>query len=237
MTILMEQNVNPWDEYADEYDAWLSRREPGQLVDTGFPAQVLDLLGDVVGKEVLDAGCGQGYLSRMLAARGAHVTGIDLSPRLLQKARDLDPDGRIDYRLADLSRPLPELEDRFDLVASFLVLNDVRDYRGFASTLASLARPGAWIVLGFNNPYSSVVREHISDYFAENAMGTYMGMWKQGIKARYYHRTLEQYLDAFLDADLRLVKLVDVPDVFGLGGVRPRGSRFPRFMIVAFEKP
>lgn len=237
MTELTEQNVNPWDEYADEFDRWLSVREPGQLVDTAFPDRLLDLLGDLDGKEVLDAGCGQGYLSRMLAARGARVTGIDLSPRLIAKARERDPDGRVDYRLADLSQPLPELEGRFDLVGSYLVLNDVRDYRGFAATLASLAKPGARIVLGFNNPYSSVVREHITDYFAEGAMGTYFGMWKQGIKARYYHRTLEQYLDAFLDTGLRLVKLGDVPDVFGLEWVLPKGSRFPRFMILAFEKP
>ena len=237
MTKLMDPIVNPWDEYADEYDRWLEVREPGQLVDTGFPALLLDLLGDIDGMHVLDAGCGQGYLSRMLVARGARVTGIDLSPRLIEKARDRDPDGAIDYRLGDLSQPLPELDGRFDLVASYLALNDVREYRGFAATLASLARPGARIVLGFNNPYSSVVREHIADYFAEAAMGTYMGMWKQGVKARYYHRTLEQYLDAFLDAGLRLVKLVDVPDVFGIDWSLPRGSRFPRFMILAFEKP
>jgi 2-polyprenyl-3-methyl-5-hydroxy-6-metoxy-1,4-benzoquinol methylase len=228
---------NPWDEYADEYDHWLSHRASGQLVDTGFPARLLDLLGDLTGEAVLDAGCGQGYLTRMLAARGARVTGIDLSPRLIQKARKADPESLIDYRLADLSRPLPELEGRFDAVASYLVLNDVRDYRGFAVTLASLARPGARIALGFNNPYSSVVREHITDYFAEGAMGTYIGMAKQGVHARYYHRTLEQYLDAFLDAGLRLVKLVDVPDVFGLEWILPPESRFPRFMILAFEKP
>jgi hypothetical protein len=39
--------------------------------------------------------------------------------------------------------------------------------------LASLARPGARVVLAFNNPYSSVVREHIVDYFAHGALGVY----------------------------------------------------------------
>lgn len=233
----IEANANPWDDYADEYDRWLTNREPGQLVDRGFPARLLELLGDLSGKDVLDAGCGQGYPTRMLAARGARVTGIDLSPRLIRKARDAETDSLIDYRLDDLSQPLPELEGHFDLVASYLVLNDVRDYRGFAATLASVARPGARIVLGFNNPYSSVVREHITDYFAEGAMGAYAGLAKQGVKATYYHRTLEQYMDAFLDTGVRLVKLVDVPDVFGLEWVLPRGSRFPRFMILAFEKP
>jgi SAM-dependent methyltransferase len=152
-------------------------------------------------------------------------------------ARQKDPDGLIDYRLGDLSRPLPELVGRFDLIASHLVLNDVHDYQGFAVTLASLAKPGARLVLAFNNPYSSVVREHVADYFASGTMGTYGGLSQAGIKARYYHRTLEEYLDAFLAAGLRLTKLADVVDVFGLPWLLPGGSRFPRFMVLAFEKP
>ncbi len=68
-------------------------------------------------------------------------------------------------------------------------------------------------------------------------MGAYGGLWQAGIKARYYHRTLEEYLDAFLAAGLRLTKLADVVDVFGLPWLLPEGCRFPRFMVLAFEKP
>ena len=214
-------------------------------------------------------------LARILAARGAHVTGIDLSPRLIELAREQDGDGAIDYRVADLSQPLPELDSRFDLIGSYLVLNDVQDYRGFASTLAALAKPGGRLVLAFNNPYSSVVRAHIADYFASGTLGIYGGLAQQGIPAKcfqrvfaasvlatdgavaaaklagagehscriyiveafsYYHRTLEEYLDAFLDAGFRLRKLADVLDVFGLEWVLPKQYRFPRFMVLAFEK-
>jgi 2-polyprenyl-3-methyl-5-hydroxy-6-metoxy-1,4-benzoquinol methylase len=38
---------------------------------------VLRMLGDLPGRRVLDAGCGQGYLSRLLAARGASVVGVE----------------------------------------------------------------------------------------------------------------------------------------------------------------
>jgi hypothetical protein len=60
-----------------------------------------------------------------------------------------------------------------------------------------------------------------------------------GIKTYQRHRTLEEYLDAFIGAGLRLTKLADstakcfqpVPD-----SILPEGTRFPRFMILTFTK-
>lgn len=224
---------NPWDTYADAYARALEQRVPADLPG-GMLDRMLALLGDLAGKEALDAACGPGVLARVMKDRGARVTGIDLSPRLIQMARDQDPDGMIDYRVGDLAEPHPDLEGRFDAIGSYLALNDVARYREFARTLASLAKPGGRIALAFNNPYSSVVRGHVTDYFASGTMGTYLGMWEQGIKARYYHRTLEEYLDAFLDTGLQLVKLADVPDTMRLD-VLPEAVLFPRFMILAFE--
>ena len=48
-----------------------------------------------------------------------------------------------------------------------------------------------------------------------------------GTTERYYHRTLEEYVDAFLDAGLRLAKLADVP----------HGRVIPSFLVLAFDKP
>ena len=152
-------------------------------------------------------------------------------------AREKNPHGDIDYRVGDLSRPLQEFEGHFDLIGSHLALNDVYDYQGFAATLASLAKPGARVVLAFNNPYSSVVREHITDYFDSGATGMYGGLSEAGVKAHYYHRTLEEYLDAFLAAGFQLRKLADVPDRPNFPWLPPEHYRFPRFMILAFEKP
>jgi 2-polyprenyl-3-methyl-5-hydroxy-6-metoxy-1,4-benzoquinol methylase len=233
----MEQQTNPWDEYAAEYGRWLAEREPLNPVRREIVARTLELLGDIDGRETLDAGCGEGFFSRILTSHGARVTGVDLSPRLIAMAREQDRAGMMDYRVGDLSQPLPDLAERFERIASFLALNDVRDYQGFALTLASLASPGARAVLAFNNPYSAVVREHVTDYFASSAMGAYGGLWQAGVKARYYHRTLEEYLDAFLAAGLQLTKLADVEDLFGLEWLLPGECRFPRFMVLAFEKP
>jgi 2-polyprenyl-3-methyl-5-hydroxy-6-metoxy-1,4-benzoquinol methylase len=230
-------SANPWDQCAAEYSRWIGQREPVEVDPSGIMGRLLDILGDVSGREVLDAGCGEGYFSRVLVARGARVLGIDVSPRLLAIARAKDPDRTIDYRLADLSQPLPDLEGCFDLVGSHLVLNDVDNYRGFATTLASIARPGGRLALAFNNPYSSVVREHVADYFASGTLGVYGGASRDlGGTIHYYHRTLEEYVDAFLSTSLRLIKLADVLQPPGREGWLA-GRCFPFFVVLGFEKP
>jgi 2-polyprenyl-3-methyl-5-hydroxy-6-metoxy-1,4-benzoquinol methylase len=190
---------------------------------------------------VLDACCGEGFFSRILAARGAWVTGVDLSPRLIEMARERQSQMHasaelVDYRVGDLSLPLPDLAGHFDLIASHLALNDVRDHESFARTLYALGKPGARAVLSFNNPYSSLVRGHVKDYFASGATGVYGGMASLGVPAHYYHRTLEEYLDAFLGAGFRLAKLADVS--WGeQHGLLPEGTRFPYGMVLAIDKP
>jgi SAM-dependent methyltransferase len=124
---------------------------------------------------VLDAGCGEGYLARALAARGAHVTGIDLSPRLIELARGRDPGGGIDYQVGDLSQPRPTEAGRFDAVGSYLVLNDVAGYRGFAATLAASLNPGGRLALALNNPYGAVTDLHVTDYLDTGAVSPIAG--------------------------------------------------------------
>jgi len=231
---------NPWDTHAEQYDAWVARREQGQVAGTGMDAalaSLLDLLGDVSGRAALDAGCGSGFLARILAARGATVTGIDLSPRLIANARERDPDGGIAYRVGDLARALPDLAGCFDRIGSYLALNDVAEYVGFAQTLAALATPGGRLVVALNNPYSMPVRGHLLDYFASGSRGVYGGMSAAlGSELRYYHRTMGEYVDAFLGAGWRLAKLVDVPAAPRDDLSLPPGSRFPLFTVLAFDK-
>lgn len=227
-----------YDAYAAQYAAW---REQGDAASdpNGILPPMLDWLGDLTGRRALDAGCGEGYLARILAAHGARVTGIDISPRLIEQARRR-PDAGITYRAADLSRPVPGLAGAFDVVASYLVLNDVPDYRGFASTVAAALRPGGRAALAFNNPYYAYLSRHVSDYFATGHASPYRGLWTAGIQVLHYHRTLEEYLDSFLAAGLRLVKLADLAgraDEHPPHALVPPGDRFPRFMLLGFAKP
>lgn len=71
---------------------------------------LLDWLpADLHGRRLLDAGCGTGALAVEAARRGAEVVAIDLSPTLVQLARDRLPTdlgpGRIDFRAGDMLDP------------------------------------------------------------------------------------------------------------------------------------
>lgn len=231
-----------YDDYPAEYVSYVARRELGGIDGDplGILRSLVNLLGDVAGCSVLDAGCGEGYLARVLASRGAQVTGIDLSPQLIGIARQKDPGGVVTYRVADLGAPLPDLAEHFDAAASYLVLNDVVNYRGFAATLASVLKPDGRLVLAFNNPYGAVICGHVADYFDSDAVSPYCGLWALGIKTYHHHRTLEKYMDAFLTTGLRLTKLSDLSgftSVHETATILPEGYRFPRFMLLSFVKP
>jgi magnesium-protoporphyrin O-methyltransferase len=95
---------------------------------------------DLVGKRVLDAGCGTGAFSVEAAKRGAEVLAIDLSPTLVDLARERLPahlgHGRIDFRTGDMSDPaLGEFNHvvAMDSLIHYSAADVVRVLSGFAA--------------------------------------------------------------------------------------------------------
>src|SRR5712691_4609890 len=207
----MTLKIDAYNDSADEYARYVTQREAAGIENEPIMPHFLKLLGDVPGLTVLDAGCGEGYLSRILADRGAYVTGIDISPKLIEIARQKDPVHAITYQVANLCQPLPDYQQHFDLIVSHFVLDDVYDYQGFLSTLAASLKSGARLVLSMNNPYSFVVRGHIRDYFDTGKALPYRGMVREGIKVHFYYHTLEEFLDACFAAGFQLQRLLDIP--------------------------
>jgi len=52
--------------------------------------RLLEMAGDVSGRRVLDAGCGEGHAARLFARHGADVVAVDISPKLLHLARSFE---------------------------------------------------------------------------------------------------------------------------------------------------
>jgi len=205
MSTKLQQNT--YDQFAETYaQAYAQPRITGfnTNLDLVIP-RLVEVVGRVDGLTVLDAGCGEGIVSRSLVGTATRMVGIDVVPQLIAYARERDLTHSITYTVHDLSRPLPHYHQTFDLIVSNFVLNDVPDYRGFITTLSASLKPRGRIVLSLNNPYAALLREKVDNYFDSEAIAQYVFG-----PALYFHRTMEEYSQAFHTAGLVLSRLYDV---------------------------
>ncbi len=99
------------------------------------------------GKNVLDVGCGGGLLSEGMAARGASVTGIDLSEKPLGVARLhlLESGHKVDYRLVSVEQLAEEMPGSFDVVTCLEMLEHVPNPASVVSACGRLVKPGGQV--------------------------------------------------------------------------------------------
>lgn len=99
------------------------------------------------GKKVLDVGCGGGLLSEGMAAKGALVTGIDLSDKALGVARlHLLESGRsVDYRSVAAEALAAEQPESYDIVTCMEMLEHVPDPASTIAACAALVKPGGHV--------------------------------------------------------------------------------------------
>ena len=110
------------------------------------------LLPDLHGRKVLDLGCGYGWFCRWARDNGAaDILGIDVSEKMLARARATSADPAITYTRADMEQlDLPSAS--FDLVYSSLALHYVENLRGVMSQVYRSLVPGGRLVFSVEHP-------------------------------------------------------------------------------------
>ncbi|PWU22165.1 MAG: class I SAM-dependent methyltransferase [Candidatus Rokuibacteriota bacterium] len=114
----------------------------------------LGFIGDLSGKDVLDAGCGEGYNTRILARRGARVTGVDLSERMIELARDEESRNplRIQYTRTSYADLGKFADASFDAVVSFMALMDGPRFDGAMREAFRVLRPSGMLAFSITHP-------------------------------------------------------------------------------------
>ena len=237
-----------WDaRYGEEGDRWRM-----YLLNSAL----LGILGNVAGKHILDAGCGNGYLCRMLARRGAKMMGVDLSPGWIEMARSREPELNIEYHAGSIAN-MPFLADgSFEAVVSVCVLMDTRDYGEALREMHRVLAPGGVLAIAImhpcfasppgcgweRHPVDSTRPEdrwhwRVKDYF-QRTWETWH--WEPVGTATGFHRPLSDYMQTLLGLGFRLTHFIEPRPSPELVAADPASwapaARIPLFLVIGAIK-
>lgn len=240
--------VAAYDAIAEWYDDQV--RSGGLLHDLVLP-EILALIGDVNELPLCDLACGQGVVARHLVRRGAVVTGIDVSIRLLGIAQNderADPSG-IRYLQGDAQQLVGIADASFAGVVCHMALMDIPDLAATLRTVARILRPDGWFVFAITHPVLDAALERIEivhkgdgstyrqvrGYFRE---GPWRGENPNGVRGKVdtYHRTLSTYVNTILAAGLLVEQMVEPRATGRLAERVPHLQRVPGVLIVRCKK-
>lgn len=138
-----------YDAFSEGYESHRGENDPG-----GYHDLLDELEADFVarwgtGKDVLEVGCGTGLVLRRISAFAKSAKGVDLSPGMLEKARERGLDVTEGSATA-----LPFDAESFDVTCSFKVLAHIPEIDVALAEMARVTRPGGMLIAEFYNPYS-----------------------------------------------------------------------------------
>lgn len=212
----MAQNIYDQADFFAGYSQF--RRSIEGLAGAPEWPELRDMLPPLAGQRVLDLGCGFGAFSRWARSAGAtYVLGIDLSQRMLTRARSLTEDAAIDYRIADIeTMALPD--DAFDVVYSSLALHYIEDFATVCAVVRQLLIPGGAFVFSVEHPILTAPAHQgwqtdasgaavwpVNGYLLEGQRTTNWitsGVVKQ-------HRTVARYVNDLIGAGFEITRLVE----------------------------
>lgn len=108
---------------------------------------LVDASGVTAGEGVLDVACGPGLVLRAFAGRAAQVTGIDVTPAMITRARELLSDfSNVSLDIGDVL-PLPYRDAQFDVVVSRYAFHHFTDPRAVLGEMRRVCKPGGRVVV------------------------------------------------------------------------------------------
>lgn len=209
--------ITNYDPIAEQYK--LSKQQPWRLYIESFG--LLDLAGDLAGKDVIDLACGEGFYTRTLKHRGAgRVVGVDSSQGMIDLARQQEAEqgAGIEYVLSDI-REMSYAEE-FDLAVAAYLLNyaqTAEQLGAMCQAIAKSLKPGGRFVTvncsPLNDwPVAPSYRKYgfdacIGDQLVPGAPITwtfYLG--NESFDLENYYLSQEAHDDAFRNAGFREVR-------------------------------
>jgi demethylmenaquinone methyltransferase / 2-methoxy-6-polyprenyl-1,4-benzoquinol methylase len=184
-------NARLFDTIAPRYDCITRLLSYGR--DQAWKARLIALAAIAPGETVLDLACGTGDLGVAAAARGAHVTGLDLVPRMIALARQRPDAAPIRLVVGDMTS-LPIADASFDVITTGYGLRNVPRLDRTLDEIARVLKPGGrFLSLDFNRPDGALLRSAYLSYLT--IVGSIVGVALHGDPDtyRYIAASLARY--------------------------------------------
>ncbi|MFK7862956.1 MAG: class I SAM-dependent methyltransferase [Pseudohongiellaceae bacterium] len=185
MAIEQEQLIlDSWHENASPWINAISNNEiPNRVAVTN--QAVVEAALNIGARDVLDVGCGEGWLARVLAAKGCKVTGVDAVPKLIEHAQSLNNSVHCNFTQLPFNQiTTANINERFDLaICNFSLFGD-ESVRNLLISLQPLLTKNSHLLIQTLHPFN----------FPELSSGWKQGTW-QGFSsgftnpAPWYFRT------------------------------------------------
>jgi ubiquinone/menaquinone biosynthesis C-methylase UbiE len=249
-----------WGGVADWYDDLLKSADTYQS-EVVLP-NIIRLINPHKGQQILDLACGQGYFSLHFAKEGAQVTGVDISPELIQYAREAAKrtKANVSYEVSSAEK-LPFLKnDVFDVASIVLAIQNIEHYAGTFSECGRVLKQGGSLIIVLNHPCFRIPKSsswgfdekgksqyrRLDSYMSESRTKIDMNpSVKAGAKENTvsFHRPLQSYFKALEKAGFVVARVEEwISHKKSQSGPRQAAEdrarkEFPLFMtIVAIKK-
>ena len=253
--VLITDPAAAWDAAAAAWDEFVETGLDYWRTEVHGPA-LLAACGDVHNQRVLDLGCGQGWFSRQLAQRGAHVVGVDFSAAQIANARRHEaahPLGivyhQLDATLVDEHWPL----ERFDLVTACMALHDSPDTARILAAARQVLTPVGRMAFSIVHPVAAApVHEWVRDNEGQKTglridryfdSGPYVIDWNMARLTTHWatpqwHRTLTEWSTLIAEAGFVITLLDEPRPTPEQAAITPKmipATRIPYFLIVGLR--
>ncbi|NVZ92938.1 methyltransferase domain-containing protein [Pseudomonas sp. D6002] len=153
----MTQNIYDTEVFFEGYSK-MGRSVEGLAGAPEWPA-LQSMLPPMSGLKVVDLGCGYGWFSRWAQEQGAEqVLGLDVSQKMLARAKEMTSSSAITYAIADLEKlELPDAT--FDLAYSSLAFHYIVDLKGLFARIHQALVPGGRLVFSIEHPIFMAPRQ------------------------------------------------------------------------------
>jgi SAM-dependent methyltransferase len=217
-------------------------------VDPEYEEQILPLVAEHLAGagRVLDVGCGEGQLSRRVAAGGSQVIGIDLTLHQVVEARARG--GGVEYaRSAAEHLPFPAAA--FDALVICLSLEHMEPFEPAVEEVGRVLAPGGTFLLFLNHP---LLQAPESGWIDDQILGEQY--WRvgpylhddvsmeevaPGIKLPFMHRPLSRYINVMATCGLLLEHMDEPPPPPGFLRQAPEygeAASIPRLLVLRARK-